>query len=311
MKRIYHGTWFYFSSYDDWLSIYCGFGFAMQEVIIDWDCKDKKYLPTCIVVGSEVLQGVWVRYDEMPRINWLISVNRAEHYGDVIDFSICSWVHYGFVSCSISGTLLVLLPRKKLIKNNSPMKASTPASLPCSCVIYNSYYYRHCPLLSLTRVWRGETKKGGKGALFLRRQWYNYICLLNLTVKLTKPWTPEIIMECYCVARNKPIRHEITKPQTATVINLWFWGLLAYPELYCDWPAHNPHSWNFSGVHCFVSLTVTRFVLADTPQKVDDDHRAKYLAYSCILSVQEPMSVRLLISSVLLRNLAISSLDKR
>ena len=61
-----------------------------------------------------------------------------------------------------------------------------------------------------------------------------------------------------------------------------------------------------------MSLTVTRFVLADTPQKVDDDdHRAKYLAYSYILSVQEPMSVRLLIRSVLLRNLAISSLDKR
>ena len=29
-------------------------------------------------------------------------------------------------------------------------------------------------------------------------------------------------MECYCVARNKPIRREITKLQTAMVINLWF-----------------------------------------------------------------------------------------
>ena len=67
-------------------------------------------------------------------------------------------------------------------------------------------------------------------------------------------------MECYCVARNKPIRHEITKPQTATVINLWFWGLLAYPELYCDWPVHNQHSWNFSGVHSFLSLTVTKWL---------------------------------------------------
>ena len=27
-----------------------------------------------------------------------------------------------------------------------------------------------------------------------------------ITVKLTKPWTPEIFMECYRVARNKPIR---------------------------------------------------------------------------------------------------------
>ena len=67
-------------------------------------------------------------------------------------------------------------------------------------------------------------------------------------------------MECYCVARTKPIRCEITKPQTATVINLWFWGLLAYPEFYCDWPVHNQHSWNFSGVHSFLSLTVTKWL---------------------------------------------------
>ena len=53
-------------------------------------------------------------------------------------------------------------------------------------------------------------------------------------VKLTKPWTPEIFMECYCVARNQPITREITKPRTATKISLWFWVLLAYPELYCD-----------------------------------------------------------------------------
>ena len=78
----------------------------------------------------------------------------------------------------------------------------------------------------------------------------------EITVKFTKPWTPEIFMECYCDARNKPIRCKITKPQTASAISLWFWGLLAYPELYCDWPLHNQHSWNFSGVHGFLSLTV-------------------------------------------------------
>ena len=33
---------------------------------------------------------------------------------------------------------------------------------------------------------------------------------------------PEIFMECYCVARNKPISWEITKPQTATVISKFF-----------------------------------------------------------------------------------------
>ena len=30
------------------------------------------------------------------------------------------------------------------------------------------------------------------------------------------------------------MRSKRTKPQTATVISLWFEGLLAYPELYCD-----------------------------------------------------------------------------
>ena len=24
--------------------------------------------------------------------------------------------------------------------------------------------------------------------------------------------------------------------------SLWFWGLLACPELYCDWSLHNQHS---------------------------------------------------------------------
>ena len=62
------------------------------------------------------------------------------------------------------------------------------------------------------------------------------LSLNTLTMKLTKPWTPEIFMECYCVARNQPITREITKPRTETKISLWIWVLLAYPELYCDWP---------------------------------------------------------------------------
>ena len=41
------------------------------------------------------------------------------------------------------------------------------------------------------------------------------------------------------------------------VIRFWFWGLLACPELYYDWSLHNQHSWKFSGVHGFLSLTVT------------------------------------------------------
>ena len=33
----------------------------------------------------------------------------------------------------------------------------------------------------------------------------------NNSQQLTKPRTPKIFMECYCVDQNKPIRHEITK----------------------------------------------------------------------------------------------------
>ena len=65
-------------------------------------------------------------------------------------------------------------------------------------------------------------------------------------------------MECCCVTRNKPIRREKTILQTATVTSLWFWDLFVYPELFCDWPVHNQHSWNFSGVHGLLSLTVKR-----------------------------------------------------
>ena len=60
-----------------------------------------------------------------------------------------------------------------------------------------------------------------------------------------KTWTPEIFM-----------RRKKTKPQTVTVISLWFCSLLACPELYCNSPVHNQYSWNFSGVHGFQSLTV-------------------------------------------------------
>ena len=63
-------------------------------------------------------------------------------------------------------------------------------------------------------------------------------------MKLSKQWTQKIFTECYCVARKKPIRNVKTTPQTETVISLWFWGLLACPEL-CDWWQHNQHSQKF------------------------------------------------------------------
>ena len=64
------------------------------------------------------------------------------------------------------------------------------------------------------------------------------------TVKLTKPWASEhqkIILWklCYCVARRKLIRRAKTILQTKMVISLWFYCLLACPEIfYCDSQGH-------------------------------------------------------------------------
>ena len=49
---------------------------------------------------------------------------------------------------------------------------------------------------------------------------------------------------------------EKTKPQARTLISLWFCGLLACPNLCCDWSQHNKHSWNISSVHGFPGRTV-------------------------------------------------------
>ena len=57
-----------------------------------------------------------------------------------------------------------------------------------------------------------------------------------VTVKLGKP---EIFLECYCVARKKPIRREKTKLQAGTLISLRFGGLLACPDLCCGRSKHD------------------------------------------------------------------------
>ena len=78
-----------------------------------------------------------------------------------------------------------------------------------------------------------------------------------VTVKFTKPWTREIFMECYCVARNKPIRREITKTANSNGSLFCGFEVCSLTEVYCDWPVPNQHvSWNFEGVHGFLSLTV-------------------------------------------------------
>ena len=125
-----------------------------------------------------------------------------------------------------------------------------------------------------TLGWKRKNKNNMLNTLAIKRDFFTYhICVtlgsvkrLNLACTQPNPFnycethktvnTRKIYGMLTCVARNNPIRHEITKPQTAKVISLWFWGLLVYPELYCDWPVHNQQSWNFSGVHGFLSFTV-------------------------------------------------------
>ena len=96
--------------------------------------------------------------------------------------------------------------------------------------------------------------------------------LYGLTIKLAKPWTPEIFIECYCVANKKPIRREKTNPQTATVFSLWFWffARLSWSRLFKSciaktllcWSQSTFIHWNFSGVHAsFLSLTLIGMTL--------------------------------------------------
>ena len=63
--------------------------------------------------------------------------------------------------------------------------------------------------------------------------------VLQVTFYCETHKTPEIFMECFCVAKRKPVRHEKPKPQTARIVSLWFCGLLTCLELHCDWSLHN------------------------------------------------------------------------
>ena len=108
-----------------------------------------------------------------------------------------------------------------------------------------------------------------------------------LTMKLTKPWTQEIFMECYCVTRRKPMRHDKTANSKDNIISFWFCGLLACPELNCDWSQQNQFSWKCSGVHmqfsefnskycnCCKMLfeIITRFYFVWTAAKLSQQNR--------------------------------------
>ena len=59
---------------------------------------------------------------------------------------------------------------------------------------------------------------------------------VNFTVPPGKLLTLEIFQECYCLAKEKPVRHEKTKPQARTlIISLWFCDQFACPDLCGDW----------------------------------------------------------------------------
>ena len=47
------------------------------------------------------------------------------------------------------------------------------------------------------------------------------------------------------------------------VVSLWFCGLLACPELHCDWSPHSQYSLKFSAVHSFLSLTINRLLFSE------------------------------------------------
>ena len=73
--------------------------------------------------------------------------------------------------------------------------------------------------------------------------------MVAFTVKLTKPWTPEIFMEGCCVVKRKPVRCEKPRPQTATIVSLWFlwFSRMSWTLLWLI------TTWN---THGFLSLTV-------------------------------------------------------
>ena len=63
--------------------------------------------------------------------------------------------------------------------------------------------------------------------LFQLYTYEKYISNLWGFLYCTKPWRPEIFMECHCVVRwEEPTRYWKTKQQATLEINLWFWGFL-------------------------------------------------------------------------------------
>ena len=80
--------------------------------------------------------------------------------------------------------------------------------------------------------------------------------------------------------------------------------MLACSKLYCDWPVHNQHSWNFSGVHGFLSLTViyilyTRILNASKHTDKSTDNSVDNKSCNCRQKNSCPLNGNCLQSSVI------------
>ena len=71
-------------------------------------------------------------------------------------------------------------------------------------------------------------RRGGSSVVYNIRS-KSVLLNVSLHVRIQKPWTQELFLECYCVARKKPIRRKMKKPQAVTVIRFvacGFWSLI-------------------------------------------------------------------------------------
>lgn len=124
--------------------------------------------------------------------------------------------------------------------------------------------YPHCNLMITDTINRQlpVAKTKGINALVLQLPFFITVMLMS---RLKFIWKTKIFFYCatpkavktreiYATLMqcNEEIRlaaRKLIKLQTATVISLSFWGLLACPELYCDWSVHNFHKFHSKLTH--------------------------------------------------------------
>ena len=163
----------------------------------------------------------WVSYFPI-----FLSNHAAGHPVSYLKISDCN---YTTITTTMNNTILKsCIPVRECpaLKSFPYSEWSSRSSL-VWCFIIQMFFVYLCFSLSLVvaDLW-ATSDKGGDSS---KRP---SVSVSYITVKPTKPWTPEIFMECYCVGRNKPIRCEITKPQTATVISLWRFACVSWTLLW-------------------------------------------------------------------------------